>query len=391
MATLQQEPISLEKDGSPKPVLGGSGEAAAAPAMHPSEQQSMVVLGHMTGAMTTNLMCLGESLGLYKGLHEVGPCPAERLAQHLKLNPRYVEEWCRQQASAKVITTDENAEMYWLSEPQKDVLVRENGPDASPFYSGGFLAALPALQRVTQTKLPELFVKGGGLDYDAYGEPVACGVCRELSVWLRHFLVDRLRALPGDFPQKLDSGCNVADVGCGCGVAVLTSAAAFPNSTFHGYDISEIALDEARDLAKKQNVKNVKFINPGVDEGGMPEATYDIVMTHDAIHDMATPFDVMKSVKKSIKPGGIWIIGDMSSAPTHADNIHRHPFSPLMYGFSCHLCLPSAMSAPNSVGLGTMGLSENMAREKLMEVGFTKVDVLDWGHPLNRYYLATTD
>jgi 2-polyprenyl-3-methyl-5-hydroxy-6-metoxy-1,4-benzoquinol methylase len=358
--------------------------------MHPSEQQAMLVLGHMTGAMTTNLMCLGESLGLYKGLNEVGPCPAERLAHHVKLNPRYVEEWCRQQASAKVITTDEKGETYWLSEPQKDVLVREDGPDASPFYSGGFLAALPALQRVTQDKLPELFVKGGGLDYDAYGKPVACAVCRELGVWLRHFLADRLRALPGDFSQRLESGCNVADVGCGCGGAVFIAAAAFPNSTFHGYDISEIALDEGRDLLKKQNIKNVEFINPGLDERGMPEAFYDVVMTHDAIHDMAMPYDVMKSVKKSIKPGGIWIIGDMSSAPTHADNIHKHPLSPLLYGYSCHLCLPSAMSGPTSVGLGTLGLSENLAREKLMEAGFSKVDVLDWGHPLNRYYLAST-
>jgi ubiquinone/menaquinone biosynthesis C-methylase UbiE len=388
MATMQQEAIPVENDNSKE---SPNADGLAAPAMHPSQQQAMVVIGHITGAMTTNMMCLGEALGLYKGLNEVGPCSAERLAQHLKLNHRYVEEWCRQQAAAKVITTDEKAEKYWLNEPQKDVLVRENGADASPFFSGGFLAALPALQRVTQNKLPELFQQGGGLDYDAYGEPVACGVCRELGVWLRHFLVDRLHNLPGDFPQNLESGCHVADVGCGCGIAVLTAAAAFPNSTFHGYDISEIALTEARDLVKKQNLKNVEFINPGLDESGMHDATYDIVMTHDAIHDMATPFDVMKSVKKSIKPGGIWIIGDMSAANSHADNIHKHPLSPLMYGFSCHICLPSAMSAPNSVGLGTMGLSEELAREKLMEAGFKKVDVLDWGHPLNRYYLASTE
>ena len=381
---MQQEAIPVEMHDSANSPNEGKGQ------MHPSEAQAFVVLNYMAGAMTTNLMCLGESLGLYRGLNEVGPCSAERLAQHLKLNPRYVEEWCRQQSAAKVITTDEKAESYWLSEPQKDVLVRENGPDASPFYSGGFLAALPALSRVTQSKLPELFQQGGGLDYDSYGEPVACGICRELGVWMRHFLVERLRTLPGDFPKKLESGCKVADVGCGCGLAVLVAAAAFPNSTFHGYDISEIALKEARQLVKEKSLTNVDFINPGLDESGMPEATYDIVMTHDAIHDMATPFEVMKSVRKSIKDGGIWILGDMSSAPTHADNIHKHPLSPLLYGFSCHICLPSAMSAPNAIGLGTMGLSEIMAREKLMEAGFKKVEVLEWGHPLNRYYLATT-
>jgi 2-polyprenyl-3-methyl-5-hydroxy-6-metoxy-1,4-benzoquinol methylase len=370
MATMQQDAIPAE---NPPPKSKSPNAAGLPPpeAMPPSFKQAMLVMQYMSGAMTTNLMCLGESLGLYQGLHDVGPCTAKTLADHLKLNARYVEEWCRQQAAAKVITTDENAEKFWLNDPQKDVLVRENGPDASPFFSGGFLAALPALQRVTQSKLPELFKQGDGLDYDAYGEPVACGVCRELGVWLRHFLINRLQTLPDGFSEKLKSGCNVADVGCGCGVAVLTAAAAFPNSTFHGYDISEIALAEARDLAKKQNLQNVEFINPGLDESGMPDANYDLVMTHDAIHDMAKPFEVMKSVYKSTKPGGFWIIGDMSSGPSHADNIHNHPLSHLMYGFSCHICLPSAMSAPDSAGLGTMGLSENLAREKLMEAGFT--------------------
>ena len=63
--------------------------------------------------------------------------------------------------------------------------------------------------------------------------------------------------------------------------------------------------------------------------------------------------------------------------------------SPLLYGFSCHLCLPSAMTGPNPAGLGTLGLSANLAKEKLLEAGFKDVCILDWGHPLNRYYLAT--
>lgn len=92
------------------------------------------------------------------------------------------------------------------------------------------------------------------------------------GVWLRHSLVPSLRGMPG-MEAKLEKGCKVqpllsfslapgvlgscllascpfpplplhqvADVGCGCGEALLTVAAAFPSSTFHGYDISEDAL-----------------------------------------------------------------------------------------------------------------------------------------------------
>lgn len=105
--------------------------------------------------------------------------------------------------------------------------------------------------------------------------------------------------MPG-IAEKLESGCKVADVGCGCGVAVITAAAAFPNSTFHGFDISEVALAHARQMAKEQGLKEsqVEFKNPGVDESGMGDGGYDIVMTHDAIHDMTAPYDVMKSVRK---------------------------------------------------------------------------------------------
>ena len=122
------------------------------------------------------------------------------------------------------------------------------------------------------------------------------------GVWLRHHLVNRIRSLPV-IAEKLDSGCMVADVGCGCGEAIITTALAFPKSTFHGYDISEVALAHARSMAKERGLEEsqVAFINPGIDESGMKESTYDLVMTHDAIHDMSAPFDVMKSVRKVSK------------------------------------------------------------------------------------------
>jgi 2-polyprenyl-3-methyl-5-hydroxy-6-metoxy-1,4-benzoquinol methylase len=60
-------------------------------------------------------------------------------------------------------------------------------------------------------------------------------------VWIRHSLVACLCRVPG-LQEKLEAGCKVADVGCGGGEAVMTAAAAFPASTFHGYDISEDAL-----------------------------------------------------------------------------------------------------------------------------------------------------
>jgi len=97
----------------------------------------MLVNGYFCGALTANLIYLGENMGLYKALAEAGPCTSDDLASKLKLAPRYVAEWCRQQAAAKIITCDEEAHTFWLTDPQKDVLVHEYGEKASPFYAVG--------------------------------------------------------------------------------------------------------------------------------------------------------------------------------------------------------------------------------------------------------------
>lgn len=162
--------------------------------------------------------------------------------------------------------------------------------------AGGF-SALSGFNEIAAKRLPEAYRTGEGLPYDAFGDSVACGVCRELGTWLRHCLVDRLCSIPG-VKAKLEAGCAVADVGCGCGEAVITAAAAFPNSTFRGFDISEKALVRARADAAARGLANAEFVNPGLEESGMGEGVFDLVMTHDAIHDMSRPRPVIANVHK---------------------------------------------------------------------------------------------
>ena len=54
-------------------------------------------------------------LGLYAALKHLGPCTAAQLAGELALSERYVAEWLRQQASARVISTDEGAEQVCVA------------------------------------------------------------------------------------------------------------------------------------------------------------------------------------------------------------------------------------------------------------------------------------
>lgn len=329
------------------------------------------------------LQVLGDKLGLYTFIAEHGPATGKEIAAGLSLNERYIEEWLRHQAANKIISTDEKAETYWLSEFQKDVLIRE---ETSPFFALGALSMLEPNFETATKRLPEMYKTGKGLDFDGYGVNCNCGVCRVLSVWQRHFLVKSLKSVP-DVAQLLDNGCMAADVGCGHGFAVNLLAEASPKSQVHGYDIAEISLEAGRAAAKEKGLSNVQFINPGLEEGGMKQSTYDFVLSQDAVHDMSQPFEVMENVCKAMKEGGIWVIGDMKCLETHGENVHKNPLAPMVYGFSCHVCLPSAMQGPNPAALGAMGLTESLLREKLLKAGFKSLEKLDFGHKMNQFWL----
>lgn len=343
------------------------------------------VMGYLVNSMVLNLMSLGDKLGFYAFLDKHGPCTPATLAEGTGTNERYVAEWLRHQAANKLISTDDMAETFWLSEVQKDVLTRE---ETSPFYALGALSmAAPNFETATK-RLPELFKTGKGLDFDGYGQSCNCGVCRVLSVWQRHFLVDSLKSVP-DIQHKLENGCHCADVGCGWGFSVCLLAEAFPKCTVHGYDIAEISLAAGRRAAAEKGIDDrVAFINPGLEEQGMDEDTYDFVLTQDAIHDMSQPFEVIENVYKAMKDGGIWVIGDMKAMDSHAENIFKNPLAPMVYGFSCHVCLPSSMQGPNPAALGAMGLTEPLLREKMAKAGFSSVKKLDFGHKMNQFWLV---
>lgn len=394
MAALSMKDAELPAATTPSALASAGDDAgarddASAPAGDEHTQLQERMASYFIGALTSNLVALGDKLGLYAALKTYGPCTAGELAEHLDLNERYCAEWLRQQASAKLVSTDEAAEEFWLTRVQQDCLVHETGSEASPFFFGGGFMAIPGLAKTADEKLPACFKDGTGISYAELDQGLTRGVCRELGVWMRHALVPSLKSLPG-LEEKLQKGCKVADVGCGCGMALCIAAAAFPASTFHGYDIADDALRLAREEAGRRGLTNVEFFNAGLAEEAMPtEPTYQLIQTHDAIHDMAHPEPVMAAVRKAVAADGCWVIGDMSAMDSHAANVHNHPLAPFLYGFSVHLCLPSGMSAPEGAALGTLGIPSGKMCAMLRDAGFGTAEVLEsWNHPLNRYYIA---
>jgi 2-polyprenyl-3-methyl-5-hydroxy-6-metoxy-1,4-benzoquinol methylase len=227
--------------------------------------------------------------------------------------------------------------------------------------------------------LPLSFASGIGRPYD---EPdVTQAIDRQHGRHFRDIFLPQVvpKAADGRVLKLLDSGVKVADLGCGAGILILTMAKAYPNSTFHGFEISKPALEIAAKNIAKANVKNVVLhdANESGESLGDHKETYDLVTTFDVLHDCTHPEVLIAQVKTALKPEtGIWLLADIPAAPTVRENLAKMPAVGTYFAISTCLCMSCALSVEGGAGLGTLGFSVPVANKLLKAGGFEKVDVL---------------
>ena len=331
------------------------------------------------GEVVSLMIHLGDRLGLYRAMAGQGPVTAGALAATTGLHERWLLEWLRSQAAAGLIETADG-EVFELSGEAAEVLANEEG--SLWFAAGAFQGGVAAPGVVD--RLADAFRTGRGLTYDDLGPSAAHGVERMLAPWTRLALVPRILPALAGLPARLADGIRVADVGCGSGVALLTMAAVFPNSSFEGFDPSRHAIDRARARLADTALTNVELHAAGAaDLPNVP--TYGFVLTLDCIHDMPKPAAAMAAIRAALHDDGTWLIKDIRAGATWNDN-QRNPVLAMMYGTSVATCMSSALSEPDGAGLGTLGFHRQLAEAMCREAGFTRFTVHDFDDPANLYY-----
>ncbi len=321
------------------------------------------VVGEVGATLNTALVVMGDRLGLYRALAGAGPLSPADLADRTGTAERYVREWLNAQAAGGFVSYDPDSGRYTLPPEQAMALTDESCPAYLP---GFFQIALGSV--IDSPRITEVVQTGAGYGWHEHGHDVHEGCERFFRPgYNAHLLAEWLPALDG-LVAKLETGAQVADVGCGHGASTILMAQAFPNSAFTGSDYHDGSIETARRQADKAGVADrIRFETSS--STGYDGTGYDLVTMFDCLHDMGDPVGAARHVLSTLKPDGTWMIVEPMAGDRVEDNLN--PVGRAYYSFSTLLCTPASLSQDVGLALGAQAGEARIA-DVVKAGGFTR-------------------
>ncbi len=318
------------------------------------------VIGDFGASLSSALVYIGQKLGLYKTMSEVGPTTSAELAQHTNTNERYVREWLINQAAGGYVEYDAESGRYSLSPEQAVALTEE----LSPFYIGGGFFVIKAMTHAV-SRIEDHFRNGGGMLWGEHDPDLFFGTERFFRPgYSAHLVATWIPALTG-IEEKLKAGGKVADVGCGHGASTIIMAGAYPNSQFWAFDNHEASINHARDAAKAAGVLDrVNF--EVANAQNIPDNGYDMIAFFDCLHDMGDPVGACRRAAEVLAADGSALIVEPMAGNTVEENFN--PIGRTFAGAST-LCCTSNSLALNGPALGAVA-PESAIRDAVLAGGF---------------------
>lgn len=329
----------------------------------------------VSAARVVVLAALADETGILDALASTGSATSEEVAAIAGTDPRYTLEILAGLAAGKLISY---AGPHFEISPEQAALLTD--PD-NPYY----LVAHAQLLRIDVgmfKQLADRVVNGGGLRPGDYGSDIWIHGPRLNGPSQRVLLPRKWLPSVPDLVAKLESGIDVADVGCGSGISTSTMARAYPGSRFVGFDVVPEAIERARREAK--GLDNASFEQLSIYE--LPHDSFDFILCFDVLHDLGDAVAALLSMRLSLRSSGQLLVVEPSASSNIARNL-EHPLGALFYGVSTFYCLPS------SIADGGHGYGTAWGREALLEAvgdaGFSKCDELPIANPFNAFYLVS--
>ena len=104
---------------------------------------------------------------------------------------------------------------------------------------------------------------------------------------------------------NLKAGDKIADIGAGTGyiarqIAVLIGS----KGIVYGVDVQPEMVKLLTDNMKQYHITNVKGILGKIDDPNLPINSIDLAIMVDVYHEFSHPYEMIRSICKSLKPGG---------------------------------------------------------------------------------------
>jgi SAM-dependent methyltransferase len=167
----------------------------------------------------------------------------------------------------------------------------------------------------------------------------------------------------------ISGSAQVLDVGCGCGATTRLAARHAPAGTVLGVDLSRPMLEQARSLARREGVGNVRFAAADAQVHDFGEAVFDVVLSRFGVMFFDAPQAAFANLRRSLRGGG-------RLAFLCWQDVTRNPYFTVPFQALAEF-LPSAdLPGPAKDGPGPFSLADPQRLTELLGgAGFGGVDV----------------
>jgi 2-polyprenyl-3-methyl-5-hydroxy-6-metoxy-1,4-benzoquinol methylase len=317
--------------------------------------------GDFGAALHASTVVVGDKLGLYRALADLGPTDAASLAEAAGCDARLVREWLDAQYVSGYCHHSPQTGTYWLSPEQAAVLA---DPTSPAFLVGSM--TLAASTAKDEDKIREAFTTGEGLGWHEHHHDLFHGTERMFRPgYVANLVSQWIPALDG-VAEKLNAGGTVADLGCGHGASSILLAQAYPTSTITGFDYHRASIDIARKRAAEAGVADrVHFEVASAQD--FPGTGYDLVCIFDALHDMGDPPAAARHIRDALAPDGTWLLVEPMAGDAVDDSVN--PVGRIFYAASTLICTPGAQAQAGGYALGNQ-VSDTTWAQIVSDAGF---------------------
>jgi ubiquinone/menaquinone biosynthesis C-methylase UbiE len=308
------------------------------------------------------LSYIGDRLGLFKAMAQLGECTPMHLATATHCNDRLITEWLKAMMACEYIEYLPNVARFRLSPEQSAVLADED----SAVFMGGILESTVPLVMATQ-EIMNSFTSGVPITPDLFHSDYWEGIDRANAITYQHQLAQEWLSEMPDVIELLSAGGKAVDVGCGQGNAVIVLAQRFPCSKFVGYDPYRPSIDKARQAATLAGVADRTEFIVGTAED-LPVSEFELATSFLTIHHMSHPVRDLTAIRRALTPTGRYLIRE-DNLPNELRD-HTTPVARLAYASSAMACLHDSM-AKDGAALGP--LPEARITNLVRQAGFSRL------------------